>query len=82
MEAQAHAQQADVAFMVLMTDLHDFYGRKGFFRIQATVVKWLAIEDRSSHSVTEQDLSDRFMAKPLKGIVWPEGPIDMLGYLF
>lgn len=81
-QTEVHARKAQVCFVVLMADLHDFYSRHGFIRIQAATTKWLAIEDRASHSLTEQDLSDCFMAKPLTRLGWPEGPIDLLGYLF
>ncbi len=80
-EAEVQARQAEVCFMVLMADLHDFYGRHGFLRIQGVSTKWLAIKDRASHSLIEEDLSDQLMAKPLTEFGWPEGPIDMLGYL-
>ena len=80
-EAEMQARAAGVCFMVLMAELHAFYGRHGFLRIQGVSTKWLAIEDRASHSLVEEDLSDRLMAKPLTEFGWPEGPIDMLGYL-
>ena len=80
-EAEVQARQAGVCFMVLMADLHDFYGRHGFLRIRGVSTKWFAIEDRASQSLIEEDLSDQLMAKPLTEIGWPEGPIDMLGYL-
>lgn len=80
-EAEAQARQAEVCFMVLIADLHGFYGRHGFLRIQGVSTKWLEIKDRASHSLIEGDLSDQLMAKPLNECGWPEGPIDMLGYL-
>jgi len=80
-EAEAQARQAATHFMVLMADLHDFYGHRGFLRIQGVLTKWLAIENRASHSLIEEDLSDQLMAKPLTKFCWPGGPVDMLGYL-
>ena len=80
-EAETQARQAGVSFIVLMADLHDFYGRQGFLRIQGGLTRWLAIEDRASHSLKEEDLADQLMAKPLTEIGWPKGPIDLLGYL-
>ena len=80
--AEVQAREAEVCFMVLMADHHDLYTRHGFVRIQAAATRWLAIEDRASHSLTEQDLSDCFMAKPLTNFGWPEGPIDLLAICF
>jgi len=80
-EAELQARQAEVDFMVLMADLHAFYGHRGFHRIQGVSTKWLAIENCASHSLIEEDLSDQLMAKPLTKRGWPEASIDMLGYL-
>jgi len=33
-------------------------------------------------SVTERDLSDCFLIKPLRHEDWPEGQIDLVGCLF
>ncbi len=50
--------------------------------VQPAFTQWLAIEDRQSVELTDQDLSDCFLAKPLTEKTWPAGRIDMLGYLF
>lgn len=81
-EAELQAREAGVAFMVLMADRYDLYETHGFHRIEPAMTKWLAIEERASVSLIELDLSDCFMAKSLSGERWPQGVIDLLGYLF
>lgn len=78
--AEAAAGNRD--FMVLLADDDTLYRKHGFQHIEPASCRWLAIEDRASHGLIERDLSDCFMAKPLTGQAWPEGRIDMLGYLF
>lgn len=43
---------------------------------------FLAIDELSCHSVIRRDLCDIFMVKCLAKQRWPEGQIDLLGYLF
>lgn len=69
-------------FLVLIAERHDLYLRHGFRRVQPANVKWLAIEDRASVTLLEEDLSDCFMMKPVGPLAWPKGQIDMMGYLF
>lgn len=81
-EAEAQARKGDISFMVLMANKPDLYSRHGFKSVVPAMTKWLGIEDRSSLSLIERDLSDCFMAKALTSVPWPPGPIDLLGYLF
>jgi GNAT superfamily N-acetyltransferase len=81
-EAERIARVGEREFLVLMTDLHEFYLKAGYVRVQPALTKWLAIEDRQSVELMEQDLSGCFMVKPLTERTWPTGMIDMLGYLF
>lgn len=81
-EAELQAREAGVAFMILMADRHDLYEAHNFQRVEPAVTKWLAIEERASVSLIERDLSNCFMAKALKREPWPQGVIDLLGYLF
>jgi len=72
----------DREFVVLMADNQAVYTGSGFVSLRPAITKWLAIEDVSSHSVMERDLSDCFMYKSLQNTKWPDGKIDLLGYLF
>ena len=81
-EAERIASRSGQDFMVLVTERHAWYEARGYQRVQPANARWLAIEDRQSHSLTVQSLDDCFMAKPLSRRAWPRGDIDLLGYLF
>lgn len=82
LEAEAQARKGEVPFIVLMADQPNLYRRHGFMSVAPANTKWLGIEDRSSLSLIERDLSECFMAKALTDAPWPPGTIDLLGYLF
>ncbi len=69
-------------FMVLIADNQSIYHRYGYSSVTPAPARWHAIEDLQSHSVIEEDLGDCFMIKQIGSKPWPEGKIDMLGYLF
>ena len=46
------------------------------------MVKWLAIDELASHSIQHRDFSGTFMVKDLYDDPFPQGEIDLLGYLF
>lgn len=78
------AEDFDAArdFVILFADNHSIYSANGYTRIIPAHTRWFAIDGLQSHSVMERDLSDCFMAKPLTSTSWPNGKIDLLGYLF
>jgi GNAT superfamily N-acetyltransferase len=69
-------------FVILYTEEHAFYEKLAFTAKSPAPTRWLAIDELKSHSVIERDLSDCFMVKKLRQKRWPEGEIDLLGYLF
>jgi predicted N-acetyltransferase YhbS len=80
--ALERATRSRLDFLVAMADRHDIYAAHGFQRVRPAMTRWMAIEDRQTVAVIEQDLSDCFLARPVAGTPWPAGPIDLLGYLF
>lgn len=72
---------APIEFLLLVTDIPTYYEAHGYHRIRPAKTRWLAIEDRRSHSVM-QHIEHELVAKPLTDRHWPDGSIDLLGYLF
>lgn len=70
------------SFALAMADDTRLYHTQGYQLANDALVKFLAIDEVRSHSIIERDCSDFFMLKPLTGLPWPSGPIDLLGYLF
>ncbi len=81
-EAKRLAVAGQVDAMVAMADRHNLYVEKGYRNLTHAKCRWLAIEDVRSIAVIERDLAYCFMYKNLKNEPWPDGDIDLLGYLF
>ena len=81
-EVERLARTGNREFLVVMADRQNVYLKNGYSRVQPARTKLLAIEDRQSVAVIEKDLSSCFMIKPLTERAWPQGTIDLLGYVF
>lgn len=80
--AETLARGGQSTFMILFADRTDLYLRNGYRAIEPAVLTWLAIEERTSHSMQRRDFSGTFMVKEITDIAFPSGEIDLLGYLF
>ena len=80
--AAAEERSAAQDFSVLMAKDTRLYERAGYRLLTKADVTWLVIDELRSHSVSNRDLTDAFMQKPLSAKQWPKGPIDLLGFLF
>jgi N-acetylglutamate synthase-like GNAT family acetyltransferase len=74
---QAHGVQ----FAVAMADDQRLYEACGFRNVPA-YCRWLAVDNVTSKTVMEENLGECFMMRPLTGMAWPEGMVDLVGYLF
>lgn len=72
----------DREFVVLMADNPALYLKLNYAQLTEAPARWLAIEGLKSHSIVERDLGDCFMYKQLTNKCWPNGEIDLLGYLY
>ena len=79
--AAAEKRSAAQDFSVLMAKDTRLYERAGYCLLTKADVTWLVIDELRCHGVSNRDLSDIFMQKPLSSKQWPKGPIDMLGFL-
>lgn len=78
----AESKFSDREFSVLMADNPKLYRRLNYIQLSPAPSRWFAIDELKSHSIIERDLSDCFMYKQLSARKWPDGKIDLLGYLF
>jgi hypothetical protein len=76
------AADARADFTMLFADKPDLYLRNGYRSISSAVITWLAIEDRLTYGVQERDFSSILMVRPIAGAEFPQGTVDLLGYLF
>ena len=70
------------SFALAMADDRRIYTQTGYASLQSADVKFLAIDELNCHSIVQRDLTYIFMVKCLSRQTWPNGSIDMLGYLF
>ena len=78
---EQRGRDGGVQHIVLFADDPRLYERQGFTKIE-TQVAYLAINERQNLGVQHRDLSDCMMAKDLGDQTWPDGAVDLLGYLF
>jgi GNAT superfamily N-acetyltransferase len=69
-----------VEFLVLFATDRRLYERHGYRRAD-NPLRWLRIDEHASLGIGEEAV-DELMVKPLTTRPWPEGPVDLLGYLF
>jgi GNAT superfamily N-acetyltransferase len=79
LEFLAHDTQRDA--IVLFADDHRLYAANGYQRIE-TPCTWMMVDDHRTLGVTTRSLGDCLMVKPVTLAHWPDGAIDLLGYLF
>jgi GNAT superfamily N-acetyltransferase len=79
LEALARETRRDA--IVLFADDHRVYAANGYQRIE-TPCTWMMIDDHRTLGITTRSLGDSLMVKPISLPRWPDGAVDMLGYLF
>lgn len=76
-----YAQACAVDFLFLVADDDRVYTQNGFVRV-SQYCSWLRIDEHTNYGVAFQKLTNEFMVKPTSTKTWPDGPIDLLGYMF
>lgn len=70
-----------VDFLLLAADDHRLYLDHGFQALSADC-HWLRIDEFKNYGVARERLEKVLMIRKLGEKEWPEGPVDMLGYLY
>lgn len=79
-ELAEYAQNKDVDFIILMSDLDAFYSKLGYQRV-ASMQSWLRIHEHTNLGVAVEHI-DELYVKPVGNKTWPAGHMDWLGYMF
>ncbi|KHA61503.1 acetyltransferase [Vibrio variabilis] len=74
------ARTKQVDFVILISDLKEFYLTSGYQQITATQ-SWLRIHQHRNYGVAVEEL-DELYVKPMSEKPWPSGHVDWLGYMF
>ncbi|EJL6405652.1 GNAT family N-acetyltransferase [Vibrio parahaemolyticus] len=79
-EVTAFAESKDVDFIILISDLHDFYSSNGFSKVQG-IHSWLRLHEHTNFGVAVEHIDELYI-KPLSGKSWGVGHFDWLGYMY
>lgn len=75
-----YACEKDVDFIILISELHDFYCKNNFERIDS-LQSWLRIHEHKSYGVAVEQIGELYIKK-ISGKSWGVGDMDWLGYMY
>lgn len=75
-----YAENRSIDFIILMSDLDEFYIKNGYEKITAHHT-WLRLHEFKNYGVAHEEI-DEFFVKSISGKVWANGYVDWLGYMF
>ncbi|PID29198.1 MAG: GNAT family N-acetyltransferase [Candidatus Cloacimonadota bacterium] len=79
-EVSSFAEEKDVDFIILISELEEFYLRHGFIKVEG-IHSWLRISEHVNYGVAVEHIEELFI-KPISGKQWVSGDIDWLGYMY
>ncbi|HAT7741496.1 TPA: GNAT family N-acetyltransferase [Vibrio vulnificus] len=79
-EVSSFAKGKGVDFIMLISELEDFYLRHGYSKIE-TIHSWLRLNEHTNYGVAVEHIDDLFI-KPVSGKEWVNGHLDWLGYMY
>ncbi|NNG00147.1 MAG: GNAT family N-acetyltransferase [Desulfobacteraceae bacterium] len=79
-ELSDYASGRDVDFIILISELHDFYIANGFQRINA-LNSWLRLHEHKNYGVAVEQVNELYV-KSVSGKAWANGHVDWLGYMY
>ena len=79
-QLSGYVETKDVDFIILISELNDFYTKKGYRRIDA-LSSWLRLHEHKNYGVTAEKI-DSLYVKPVGDKNWRGGSVDWLGYLY
>ena len=80
-ELETLGKDADIDFLVLISNEHEFYKKNGFHLVNNTC-RWLMINDHKIFGVGHRRIESCLMVKALRDKTWEEGLVDFLGHIF
>ncbi|TVR89876.1 MAG: N-acetyltransferase [Saprospirales bacterium] len=75
------AVEAQIDFLVLVTNVHEFYAKNGFERAE-NVCRWVMVQNNKSLGLVRRRVEDGLMYKKLSDLDWPNGELDLMGHIF
>lgn len=75
-----YAKTKDVDFIMLVSELNDFWVANDYQRVDA-MSSWLRIHENTNYGVAVDRVDDLYI-KPVSGKSWVDGHVDWLGYMY
>ncbi|TVR81565.1 MAG: GNAT family N-acetyltransferase [Saprospirales bacterium] len=75
------AVESGIDFLVLLTNVHDFYLKKGFQKAD-NPCRWMMIQNNHSLGLVRRRVEDGLMYKQMNDVEWPVKEIDLMGHVF
>ncbi|ORT48799.1 acetyltransferase [Vibrio sp. qd031] len=79
-ELAEFARDKDVDFIILISELHDFYSLQGYEKVQG-IQSWLRLHEHTNYGIAVEHV-DELYVKQISGKQWGAGHIDWLGYMY
>ncbi|MCA9006092.1 MAG: GNAT family N-acetyltransferase [Planctomycetaceae bacterium] len=80
-QLSALAREKGIDFLFLVADDYRLYEKNGFQPV-STSLTWLRIDEHKNYGVGMERIENELMIKQTGKKVWPDEPVDLLGYLF
>ena len=75
------ATMSSIDFILLISDKKKLYLSKGFTTI-SQYCSWMRIDEHKNYGIAFERIENEIMVKQIGRKKWPDGPIDLLGYMF
>ncbi|XVV17650.1 GNAT family N-acetyltransferase [Actinoplanes sp. CA-131856] len=80
-ELTGYAAACGMDFVILFADDDSLYLRHGFARV-GNPLSWVKINDHRVIGLAQGVTPHELMVRPVSGMPWPPGEIDLLGHVF
>ncbi|AIL70747.1 acetyltransferase [Vibrio vulnificus] len=79
-EVSSFAEGKAVDFIMLISELDEFYLRHGYRKVEG-IQSWLRLHEHTNYGIAVEHIDELFI-KPISGKQWTNGHIDWLGYMY
>ncbi|HAT7741654.1 TPA: GNAT family N-acetyltransferase [Vibrio vulnificus] len=79
-EVSLFAKGKAVDFIMLISELDEFYLKHGYSKVEA-VHSWLRLHEHTNYGVAVEHIDELFI-KSVSGKEWTKGHLDWLGYMY
>ncbi|EHZ2652376.1 GNAT family N-acetyltransferase [Vibrio vulnificus] len=79
-EVSSFAQGKAVDFIMLISELDEFYRKQGYSKVEG-IHSWLRLHEHTNYGVAVEHIDELFI-KSISGKQWANGHVDWLGYMY